>query len=79
MKTYQVIEKPVRFTAGDVLKLTDAQANKRLHSVKKIGKEKYEVVTQTEFKVGETLGFDGKIAESTKSIPNLSPIKDKSE
>lgn len=54
---YEIINKATLY-AG-ILLLTKEQAMPRAHNLKEIGKGRYEVVKPVEFKIGETIGYEG--------------------
>jgi transcription antitermination factor NusG len=61
MNLYKVV-KPIELKRGFVVELTKEQAILRLHSLKPLKKDKYEVKGEISFKAGEIIGFDpGKI------------------
>ena len=55
---YEVTAVSARINSG-VLELTKEQAGPRLHNLKLIKGNKYEVLNTVEFKRGEVFGFDG--------------------
>lgn len=60
MTKIEVVNKPLRLGEG-VVSLTDEQAADRMHNLKKAGKGRYEILRPVEFKVGETLGYEGEV------------------
>lgn len=59
MKRYKIIS-TANFGSGR-LKLSDSQAKARLHNLKHIKDDIYEIVKPIMFKTGEEIGFDGEI------------------
>jgi len=55
---YEIVNQAARIPAG-VLVLTKHQAVPRAHNLKALGKDRYEVVNPVEFKIGETIGYEG--------------------
>lgn len=55
---YEVTAVSARINSG-VLELTKEQAGPRLHNLKLIKGNKYEVLNTVEFKRGEVFGYDG--------------------
>jgi hypothetical protein len=69
----EVIERPVRFIPPAVLILNGLQAEARRHNLRPIKGDRYRVLKEVEFKVGEVFG----IAEvNLKAMSNLKPIED---
>jgi len=64
MKQYEVTGVKAGFSPGMILNLTDEQYQPRAHLLKKMGKEKYEVISRVEFKNGEKIGvIKGEVAK----------------
>lgn len=58
IQKYEVTAVSARINSG-VLELTKEQAGPRMHNLKPIKGNKYEVLNTVEFKRGEVFGFDG--------------------
>ena len=52
---------------GTVLGLTKAQAAPRMHALKQVGKDAYEVKSRIEFKVGEVIATDAELNKALAS------------
>lgn len=57
MNKYQIVQ--IATLHSGVLELSDAQYARRKHALKQIGKNKYEITKPVQFKVGETIGYEG--------------------
>ncbi|HET6719032.1 MAG TPA: hypothetical protein VFH22_05275 [Rhodocyclaceae bacterium] len=53
---------------GGVLELTAAQAKPRLHNLKHLGGNRYEVLRTVEFKSGEEIGYSDKLPKSMAMV-----------
>lgn len=60
MATYKVTGRMVRINGG-VLELSEAQADARMHHLKHLKGNKYEVVNPVEFKNDEEFGYSGEV------------------
>ena len=63
MPTYKVTGRMVRISHG-VLELSEDQASVRMHHLKRISKNKYEVTGAVEFKNGEEIGYPGELPKT---------------
>jgi len=57
MELYKVL-KPIELKRGFVVELAKDQALPRLHNLKPLKKDKYEVKGEISFKAGEVIGFN---------------------
>lgn len=67
MKQYRVVGKLARISTGNV-ELTPEQASDRMHNLKKLGGDVYEVLKPIEFKAGQVFGYDGTPGKGQASI-----------
>lgn len=51
-----------------VLELTAAQAKPRLHNLKSLGGNRYQVLNTVEFKQGEEIGYSDKLPKSMATV-----------
>lgn len=73
MKKYIIIERPLFLRAG-ILALTKDQYEPRKHVLETLNKGRYKITGEVCFKIGETIGYDGKFGRTT----GVELIKDKS-
>lgn len=64
MKNYEVIATVAGFNSGQVLRLTAKQAAPRLHNLRQLNGDHYEVVNRVEFKRGEVVGVAGDVSKA---------------
>lgn len=65
MQTYKVEKGPLRLGTGAVLRLAPEQAKPRMHRLKSVGDDLYEVTRgPVEFKTGEQFGYDGSLPKA---------------
>lgn len=66
MTKYQIVQ--IATLHSGVLELTDAQYARRKHALKQIGKSKYEITKPVQFKVGETIGYEGDLPKAMGNV-----------
>lgn len=70
MKKYTVVDRPF-FSKGGILMLTKEQAKPRMHLLKHIKGDHYEVTGEVCFKVGEELGIDGPVSKCQTNLEKI--------
>lgn len=60
MNQYEVTATAVTINAG-MIKLSQSQANRRKHLLKRVTDDVYEVISSVQFKRGEVIGYDGAV------------------
>ena len=58
---------PARLSTG-VLVLTKDQSSPRMHNLKAVGKDRFEIVKPVEFKAGEVIGYEGELPKSLATV-----------
>lgn len=64
---YTIISASARLNIG-VLVLNKGQAHPRRHNLKALGKDRFEIVSPVEFKVGEVIGYEGDLPKALATV-----------